>query len=221
MLSTYIPRLGFSTTAAIAQKTYTKFSERYVANLESFKKRVSETANQAEAVKRSTQRAYVHPLHEPHKPVFLGVANALRTDSELRGPEQVSPHYEHFSMARRHALVFMGGLIAYAWTFYYAYNYFWVEGKKYFLMPFLSRFYRKLLGMELANVETYWAENTEARVRNLMTTAKEQIEYKSVHADYLSIRNNSLLSVLYIPPSSSSRSRLLSVTTSTPGPRIL
>lgn len=62
-------------------------------------------------------------------------------------------------------------------------------------MPFLSRFYRKLFAMEAANVETYWAENTEARIRNLMSTAKEQIEYKAVHADYLSIRNNSLLNV--------------------------
>ena len=123
----------------------------------------------------------------------MGVANALRTDNELRGPEQVSPHYEHFSMARRQALIFLGGLIAlrfiattedffmfaqtgtYAWTFYFAYNYLWIEGKKYFLMPYLHRFYRKLLSMEVQNVETYWAENTEARVRNLMSTAKEQI----------------------------------------------
>lgn len=50
--------------------------------------------------------------------------------------------------------------------------------------------------MELTNVETYWAENTETRVRNLMSTAKEQIEYKSVHGDYLPIRNHSLLSFL-------------------------
>ena len=123
-------------------------------------------------------------------------------------------------MARRQALIFLGGLIAlrfiastddffvfgqtgtYAWTFYYAYNYFWLEGKKYFLMPFLHRFYRKLLNMELTNVETYWAENTEARVRNLMSTAKEQIEYKSVHGDYLSIRNNALLNVSLIKFSS-------------------
>ena len=123
-------------------------------------------------------------------------------------------------MARRQALIFLGGLIAlrfiastddffvfgqtgtYAWTFYYAYNYFWVEGKKYFLMPFLHRFYRKLLNMELTNVETYWTENTEARVRNLMSTAKEQIEYKSVHGDYLSIRNNALLNVSLIKFSS-------------------
>jgi hypothetical protein len=83
----------------------------------------------------------------------------------------------------------------YAWTFYFAYNYFWLEGKKYFLLPFLTRFYRKLLNLELTNVETYWAENTEVRVRNLMSAAKEQIEYKSVHGDYLPIRNNCLLNV--------------------------
>jgi hypothetical protein len=82
-----------------------------------------------------------------------------------------------------------------AWSFYFGYSYFWLEGKKYFLLPFLTRFYHKLLSMEVGNVETYWAENTETRVRNLMSTAKEQIEYKAVHGDYLSIRNNSLLSV--------------------------
>ena len=30
----------------------------------------------------------------------------------------------------------------YAWTAYFAYNYFFMEGKKYFMMPFLTRFYR-------------------------------------------------------------------------------
>jgi len=73
-------------------------------------------------------------------------------------------------MARRHALIFLGGLIAlrfiastedffvfgqsgtYAWTFYYAYNYIWIEGKKFFLMPFLYRFYRQLASMEMTNV---------------------------------------------------------------------
>lgn len=160
-----------------------------------------------------------------------------KASSELRGAEQVSPHYEHFSMARRQALIFVGGLIAlrfiastddlflfgqsgtYAWTFYFAYNYFWLEGKKYFLMPFLNRFYRKLMSMEVANVETYWAENTEARVRNLMSTAREQIEYKSVHADYLSIRNNALLNVPIPPYSSLSTSKSLLRTMSTREPR--
>lgn len=102
-----------------------------------------------------------------------------------------------------------------AWTFYFAYSYFWLEGKKYFLLPFLTRFYRKLLNLELTNVETYWAENTEVRIRNLMSTAKEQIEYKSVHGDYLSIRNNTLLNVSDVVSSSSFPSRLPSRTTST------
>jgi len=90
----------------------------------------------------------------------------------------------------------------YMWTFYFSYTYFWLEGKKYFLMPFLTRFYRKILNHELVNVETYWAENTEARVRNLMATAREQIDYKSVHQEYLSVRNNCLLNVTLITYSS-------------------
>lgn len=62
-------------------------------------------------------------------------------------------------------------------------------------MPMLTRFYKKIAAMEIVNMETYWAENVEARVRNLMAVAKSQIEYKAVHTDYLSVRNNVLLSV--------------------------
>ncbi len=156
----------------------------------------------------------------------------------MRGAEPVSPHYEHFSFARRQALIFLGGLgvlrfiastedffmfaqtATWAWTFYFAYSYFWLEGKKFFLMPFLTRFYRKLLNLEISNVETYWAENTEVRIRNLMSTAKEQIEYKSVHGDYLSIRNNALLNVSLLRLSSSFLSKLPSRTTFTPELRI-
>jgi hypothetical protein len=62
---------------------------------------------------------------------------------DVQGVEQVSPHYEHFSFARRHALVLWGGFIALrfvantedlymfgrtasnAWLFMFAYLYFW------------------------------------------------------------------------------------------------
>jgi hypothetical protein len=47
----------------------------------------------------------------------------------------------------------------YAWTFYFGYTYFWIEGKKFFMIPLLTRFYRKISRMEMANVETHWAEN--------------------------------------------------------------
>ena len=113
--------------------------------------------------------------------------------NEVAGPEQVSPHYEHFSFARRHALTFWGGLLllrfvgttedifwfaqqsTQAWCFLFAYLYFYTEGKKYFLMPMLSRFYSKIAIMELNNLETYYQENVVARCRNLMALAKTQI----------------------------------------------
>ena len=45
------------------------------------------------------------------------------------------------------------------------------------------------------NLQTYYNENIEARVRNLMTIAKSQLEYKMVHSEYQGIRNNTLLNV--------------------------
>lgn len=126
----------------------------------------------------------------------------------------MSPHYEHFTFARRYALTFLGGLIVLqfmantediymfarggtgAWVFLFSYLYFFAEGKKYFMMPMLSRFYRKIAAMEMNNLELYYHENVEARCRNLMALAKTQIEYKLVHNDYLNIRNNTLLNFL-------------------------
>jgi hypothetical protein len=134
--------------------------------------------------------------------------------NEISGPEQVSAHYEHFSFARRHALTFWAGLIVLrfmattedifmfaqsstqAWFFLFSYMYFYTEGKKYFLMPMLTRFYAKISIMELVNLETYYSENVEVRCRNLMALAKSQIEYKLVHNDYISVRNNTLLNVI-------------------------
>lgn len=83
-----------------------------------------------------------------------------------------------------------------AWIFAFSYLYFWTEGKKAVAMPILNRFYRKITQMEMANLETYYAENVEVRVRNLMAVAKSQIDYKALHNDYLTVRNNTILNVL-------------------------
>eukprot|EP00919_Chromeraceae_sp_WS-2016_P002607 GHVR01006371.1.p1 GENE.GHVR01006371.1~~GHVR01006371.1.p1 ORF type:complete len:191 (+),score=4.30 GHVR01006371.1:146-718(+) len=138
----------------------------------------------------------------------------LETENDLYGPEQVSAHYEHFSFARRHALIFWGGFFVIrfvartddlymfgktalkAWIFLFSYLYFFTEGKKYFMMPMLNRFYRKIASMEMMNLDTYYNENIEVRVRNLMSIAKSQIEYKLIHNDYMSIRNNLILNYL-------------------------
>jgi hypothetical protein len=232
----FTTRLASRFSSAVAQKTFAKFTERYTATLQEFQKKVASSAAEGEQLKKSTLRAYVHPYSETHHRAFSGIAETLNTDSALRGPEQVSPHYEHFSFARRQALLFVGGLAAlrfiastedffmfaqsatWAWTFYFAYSYFWLEGKKFFLLPFLSRFYKKLLNLEISNVETYWAENTEVRIRNFMATAKGQIEYKAVHTDYLGVRNNALLNVANPLFSTSSPTKSPLKTTCTPAP---
>lgn len=66
-------------TEAIAQKTFSKFTERYTANVAEFQKKISNTTVEGEQIKRSTQRAYVHPLNDAHKRAFNGVAESLRT----------------------------------------------------------------------------------------------------------------------------------------------
>jgi DNA-binding transcriptional regulator YbjK len=68
-------------TVALAQKTYTKFTERYAANLKQFNSQVNGAAEETEQVKKSTLRAYVHPYNEKHKGVGLGIANNMRVES--------------------------------------------------------------------------------------------------------------------------------------------
>lgn len=52
--------------------------------------------------------------------------------------------------------------------------------------------------MEMMNLEIYYAENIEVRVRNLMAKAKSQIDFKTIHNDYMGVRNNTILNVLFI-----------------------
>lgn len=49
--------------SSVAQKTYQKFTERYAANVAEFNKKMADAASQAESIKKSTSRAYVHPYH--------------------------------------------------------------------------------------------------------------------------------------------------------------
>jgi hypothetical protein len=65
---------AFSTSAALAQKTFTKFTEKYAANIQEFQKKVGNAASEGEQLKKSTLRAYVHPYNDPHKRVISGVA---------------------------------------------------------------------------------------------------------------------------------------------------
>ncbi len=106
----------------------------------------------ADQIKKTTQKVYVHPYENAHRPIVPGVVKTLEVERDLIGPEQVSPHYENFGMARKYALLFWGGFITLriisgsedfflyaksslgAWLFIFSYLYFFVEGKKSFMM---------------------------------------------------------------------------------------
>lgn len=212
ILSAKSPIFRFS-SSAIAAKTYAKFQEKYNANLEAFKSKTQTNEKLSDNIKRSTQKAYVHPYDDLHQRPYYSTLNTIQSFTELAGAEQVSPHYENFGMARREALTFWAGYFimrfiadtpdfhffadasAAGWAFAFGYLYFWTEGKKCFAIPILNRFYRKITSMEMKNLDVYYAENIEARVRKLMSIAKQQIDFKALHGEYLSIRNNTLLNV--------------------------
>lgn len=64
MIALRSPTFAFSTSAAIAKKTFTKFSEKYAANLEAFKSKVGSAKEDSAPIKLSTQKAYVHPYSD-------------------------------------------------------------------------------------------------------------------------------------------------------------
>lgn len=206
----------FSSASAVASKTFSKFQEKYAANLDAFKSKSEAEIKYSDTIKRSTQKTYVHPFDNVNEDLTTSPIAVIQTHHDFYGGEQVSPHYENFGMARREAIVFWLGYLglnfiadtpdfhffaqaaASGWVFTFGYLYFFTEGKKSIAIPILNRFYRKITKMEISNLETYYAENVEARVRGLMSIAKSQIDYKTVHNEYVSIRNNALLSVYFI-----------------------
>jgi hypothetical protein len=60
----------------------------------------------------------------------------------------------------------------------------------------LSGFYRRIFTNEVRNLEIYYNENIEAKVRELMAIAKGQLEFKTLHNEYKSVRNNSIMQFL-------------------------
>jgi len=193
MISPFSQRLYRFSTNAIAAKTFSKFQEKYSAHLESFKNKTASNQRESAAIKRSTQKAYTHPYDDQHHRPYYSVLHSIQTYVDLYGAEQVSPHYENLGMARKDAFLFWGGyfVLAFAattpdfhfyaqagltsWVFTFAYLYWYMEGKKSVALPILNRFYRKIAQMEMTNLESYYAENIEARVRNLMANARSQI----------------------------------------------
>jgi len=207
---------GFATAAEIAQKTMDKFQKRYTDQSNSFEKRMEDIAKMySEAPKFDTaQKIYQHPYDNDHNPLTFSWGKLNELGFDFMGPEQVSPHYENFMMSRKYALTFWGGLgvlifmmttadlhwmarsLIFPWTIYFFYLYWFLEGRKSLVKPLLGLFYRRIFNNEVKNLETYYNENIETKVRSMMAIAKGQLEYKTVHNDYKSVRNNSIMAFL-------------------------
>lgn len=113
---------------------------------------MNDASKSGDQIKKTTQKVYVHPYENVHRPIVPGVIKALEVERDLMGAEPVSPHYENFGMSRRYLLIFSAGFIVLnfiastedfymfarssinAWVFLFGYLYFWVEGKKSFMM---------------------------------------------------------------------------------------
>ena len=122
------------------------------------------------------------------------------------GPEQVSPHFENFLVARKFlvfsyvglfTLVFAAGTTDLSWfarssiipfVFYFQLMYFYLEGRKSVFKPLLVRFYRRVASNEMMQMETFYHESMRLRVRDLLANAKHQMEYNNLHKDYRDVK---------------------------------
>jgi hypothetical protein len=113
---------------------------------------MNDAAKSGDQIKKTTQKVYVHPYENEHRPIVQGVMKTLEVERDLMGAEPVSPHYENFGFARKHGLFFCAGYIIlrfmadtediylfarsslFSWSFIFGYLYFFVEGKKSFFM---------------------------------------------------------------------------------------
>jgi hypothetical protein len=149
--------------------------------------------------KKPTAIPFQHPYDSPHHPLnFSSVKNA-ELFHDLVGPEQVSPHYENFMMARKWAIGFWVGVFVISFgansvdlhwiakssmlpfIFWMQLMYFYLEGRKSIFKPLLMTFYRKIAANECHNFDVYYHENIENKIRDLIRVSKSQLEYYQIH----------------------------------------
>jgi hypothetical protein len=203
---------GFASGEELARKTFERFSKKYAEHLAGFKDK-TERVKRVEA-RKPEGRPYSHPFDCPYKPINICASKNIQLESEMMGPEMVSPHYENFLMSRKHAVAFWAGIglisavmtmqdLAWMmrsclipWLSWGFTMYFFVEGRKSMIKPLLVRFYRQIAFHEVTNLEDHYKENTEAEIREQMARAKSQLEYRMVHDDFGAAKNSILTQFL-------------------------
>jgi hypothetical protein len=191
----------------IPSRNYLKFQSKYDEFVKLFNEKVAETekANRVPP-KAPTGRPYTHPYNMPHNPINFSGVKSSELFHDFIGPEQVSPHYENFLVARKYLLLWFGGLLFISaaagttdlnWVakssylpflFWMQIMYFYLEGRKSFFKPLLARFYRRVAMNEIFQIETFYQESMELKIRDLLDAAKRQLEYGFLHKDYRDVK---------------------------------
>jgi len=70
--------------------------------------------------------------------------------------------------------------------------YFYIEGRKSFLKPLLVRFYRRAAANEMHTLETFYHENIENKLRELLRITKGQLDYWDIHNNFREVKAESI-----------------------------
>eukprot|EP01016_Furgasonia_blochmanni_P020168 TRINITY_DN224_c0_g1_i14.p3 TRINITY_DN224_c0_g1~~TRINITY_DN224_c0_g1_i14.p3 ORF type:complete len:239 (-),score=112.71 TRINITY_DN224_c0_g1_i14:360-1076(-) len=71
-------------------------------------------------------------------------------------------------------------------------HYFYLEARKSLFKPLLVRWYRRVAANEIYNLEVFYHENIELKVRELIRVTKNQLEYWEIHRDFQDIKAESI-----------------------------
>lgn len=194
-----------------AQELLNSSRRKYQEQVQAFR----EKAEKAERDFRPTSnkpfpKGYSHPYQSDHHPInFSSVKNA-ELFHDFVGPEQVSAHYENFMMSRKYALLFWSGFLVisvglstidmtwfakssfFPWLFWFSLMYFFLEWRKSFFKPLLTRFYRRIAANECYNFEVFYHENIELRMRELIQNTRSQLQYWELHRDFINVKSESV-----------------------------
>lgn len=152
--------------------------------------------------KQQEKPVFSHPHDPKERRLNIDGFDLFTSLRETVGPEQVSPHYESFSMSRQVAITFWLGFFAlsymakvteigYAarslytsWLLYFGVGYFFWEGRKFIGLPFQNDWYLRILENELRIFEANAAENMTNNSRQCVEEALEQLEFTDLHKNF-------------------------------------
>lgn len=202
---------NFAVGSDSVTRNYIKFKSKYDQHVKAFQEKIVQLEEEnKEPVKKNIGRAYTHPYHSDHHPLNFSVVKTAELFHDFIGPEQVSPHYENFLVARKYAVGFIVGLLALnigagtmdwnyiarssiiPFLFWAQLMYFYLEGRKSLLKPLLVRFYRRIAQNEIYNMDVFYHENIENKVRQMMNQARSQMEFYKLNSEFQDVKSEAI-----------------------------